>query len=91
MTAFFDSMWRGRTATFTRFGRTRPQLATSPQATPAQAGQALLAMPFDAMRFQYANAVMAGWVPRSILASAKSDRAIDLLEKFSLGPIARRR
>lgn len=91
MSTFFDSIWRGRTAPFTRFGTTRPLLATGPQAAPARVGQALLGMPFDALRFQYANAVLAGWVPRSMLASARSERAIDLLEKFSLGPIARRR
>lgn len=50
-----------------------------------------MAMPFDAMRFQYANAVVAGLVPRSLLASAKSEQAIDRLERLVLGPIARQR
>lgn len=54
-------------------------------------GQALMSMPFDALRRHYANAVMAGLVPRSLLASARSERAIDTLEKFVLGPIARQR
>jgi hypothetical protein len=54
-------------------------------------GQAILVMPFDALRFQYASAVQAGLVPRSILASAKSERAIDLLEKLVLGALARQR
>jgi hypothetical protein len=55
------------------------------------AGQAFLAMPFDALRFQYASAVTAGLVPRSILASGRSERSIDLLEKIMLGPNARQR
>jgi hypothetical protein len=50
-----------------------------------------MAMPFDALRFQYASAVVAGLVPRSILASARSERAINLLERLVLGPLARRR
>ena len=48
-------------------------------------------MPFDAMRFQYARAVMAGLAPRSILASGKLERALDALEKLILGPLARQR
>jgi len=59
--------------------------------TDSGTGRVLLSMPFDTLRFQYAGAVMAGLVPRSILASAKSERAIDLLEKLALGPAARRR
>lgn len=51
----------------------------------------LVAVPFDALRFQYASAVDAGLFPRSLLASAASERVIDALEKFMLGPIARRR
>jgi len=54
-------------------------------------GQGLLAMPFDALRFQYAGAVMAGLAQRSILASGKLERALDALEKLILGPLARQR
>lgn len=54
-------------------------------------GGTLMNLPFDALRFQYAGAVAAGLAPRSLLASAKSERAIDLLEKLVLGPVARRR
>jgi hypothetical protein len=55
------------------------------------AGQALLALPFDAMRYQYAGAVMAGLAPRSISASGQMERALDALEKAILGPLARQR
>ncbi len=54
-------------------------------------GRAFLALPFDAIRFQYAGAVMAGLVPRSILASAKFERALDALERLTLGALARQR
>ncbi len=50
-----------------------------------------MSMPFDALRFQYASAVMSGLVPRSILGSAQSERVIDRLEKLILGPLARQR
>lgn len=50
-----------------------------------------MAMPFDALRFQYANAVMAGLVRRSILASGELERTVDALEKLALGPLARQR
>jgi len=55
------------------------------------AGQALLAMPFDAMRFQYAGAVRAGLARRSIIASCKLERALNTLERLVLGPLARQR
>jgi hypothetical protein len=48
-------------------------------------------MPFDAMRLQYASAVMAGLAQRSIIASGKLERALDALEKLILGPLARQR
>ena len=47
------------------------------------------ALPFDAMRFQYAGAVMAGLAQRSILASGKWERALDALQRLILGPLAR--
>ena len=55
------------------------------------AGQAIFAMPFDAMRFQYAGAVASGLVQRSILASGKLERALEVLERLILGPLARQR
>lgn len=54
-------------------------------------GAAFLAMPFDALRFHYAGAVMAGLVPRSIVDSSRLERALDLLERLVLGPLARQR
>ena len=59
--------------------------------TPISVGQGLLAMPFDALRFQYASAVRAGMVQRSSLASGKLERTLDALEKLILGPLARQR
>ena len=50
-----------------------------------------LGAPFDAMRAQYASAVQAGLVPRSLLASAQLERSLDSLEKLCLGPLARQR
>ncbi len=55
------------------------------------AGQAFLFMPFDAMRFQYAGAVKAGLIQRSILASGQLERALGALEQLVLGPLARQR
>ncbi len=55
------------------------------------AGQAFLALPFDALRFQYASAVVAGLAQRSMLASGRLERALDTLEKLVLGPLARHR
>lgn len=47
-------------------------------------------MPFDLAREQYAKAVQMGLIQRSMLAWAKFERQIDLLEKMTLGPWARR-
>lgn len=71
---------------------TRPQPSMSDdQHFPARLGRGFMAMPFDALRLQYANAVMAGLLHRSILASGEWERAVDALEKLTLGPLARRR
>jgi hypothetical protein len=56
-----------------------------------EASQAVLTMPFDALRFQYAATVMSGLARRSIVASGKRERALDTLEKLMLGPLARQR
>lgn len=50
-----------------------------------------LAAPFDALRFQYAGAVMAGIAPRSLQASGRLERCLDALESLILGPLARHR
>lgn len=47
-------------------------------------------LPFDMAREQYAKAVQFGFIQRSKLASAKFAQHIDLLEKMTLGPWARR-
>lgn len=49
----------------------------------------LAAMPFDLARLQYAQAVQAGLLPRSQLASARVEKHLDLLERLTLGPLAR--
>ncbi len=47
-------------------------------------------LPFDMAREQYANAVKVGLIERSMLGWAKFERHIDLIEKMTLGPWARR-
>lgn len=53
-------------------------------------GKIWLAPPFDALRALYASAVQAGFIERSLLASARFERALARLEQFVLGPLARR-
>ena len=53
-------------------------------------GAACLALPFDAVRAQYAAAVRLGWVDRSLLASARVERLLASVEHLALGPLARR-
>lgn len=47
-------------------------------------------LPFDMAREQYAKAVQIGLIERSMLGWAKFERHMDLLEKMTLGPWARR-
>jgi CO dehydrogenase/acetyl-CoA synthase beta subunit len=47
-------------------------------------------LPFDALRAQYAGAVQAGFIARSLLASARFERALAGLERLVWGPLARR-
>ncbi len=49
-----------------------------------------LALPFDIARSQYARAVHAGLIERSLLANAEFERKLGALERFALGPWARR-
>jgi hypothetical protein len=51
---------------------------------------AALSWPFDLARAQHAASVQAGLSERSLLASADFERRIDLLERMTLGPLARR-
>lgn len=49
-----------------------------------------LHLPFDVMRSQHAQAVRAGLLANSILASRDFECAVDALEHITLGPFARR-
>ena len=46
-------------------------------------------LPFDVMRSQHAQAVRAGLLANSMLASRDFERAVDALEHITLGPFAR--
>jgi hypothetical protein len=50
----------------------------------------LQGLPFDMAREQYAKAVQMGLIERSMLRWAEFARQLDLLEKMTLGPWARR-
>jgi hypothetical protein len=49
-----------------------------------------LYLPFDSIRAQYAGAVSAGIIERSLIASGTFERALGAIEQFVLGPLARR-
>lgn len=55
----------------------------------AKTNSNILALPFDVAREQYAKAVRAGLIERSLLASANFGRMMNALEKLTLGPWAR--
>ena len=83
---------RSRPATLAAAARTRHAPVTEPaDFAVGAAGPALLHLPFDAMRIQYAGAVLAGLAQRSILASGRLERALDTLERLILGSLARQR
>jgi hypothetical protein len=46
-------------------------------------------LPFDVARAQYARAVQAGLIERSMLASRDFSRVLSSMEKLTLGPWAR--
>lgn len=48
-----------------------------------------MAMPFEAARQQYSLAVKAGLQPNSMLAYRDHFKALDQLEKATMGPFAR--
>jgi hypothetical protein len=48
-----------------------------------------LHLPFDVARCQHAEAVHAGLIANSILASRDFEQALDALEHMTLGPFAR--
>lgn len=84
---------RSRPATLAAAARTRRAPVTEPAdfAVGAAGPALLLHLPFDAMRIQYAGAVLAGLAQRSILASGRLERALDTLERLILGSLARQR
>jgi hypothetical protein len=53
-------------------------------------GSDYLALPFDMAREQYAKSVRAGLVERSLIASARFERALSAMEYLTLGFMARR-
>jgi hypothetical protein len=53
--------------------------------------QAALGLPFDLARENYATAVRAGLIEKSMLASAKFGRSLNRLEAMTMGPLARSR
>ena len=71
-----------------------PSLAELPAikayATLRQAGQDVLAMPFDMARASYVQAVRAGLIERSMLASRDFERTVAAMETITLGPLARK-
>jgi hypothetical protein len=56
----------------------------------AKSGSDVMALPFDIARDQYASAVRAGLIERSMLASARFGQTLNALERLTLGPWARR-
>jgi hypothetical protein len=54
-----------------------------------QVAKAFVGLPFDALREQRANAVRAGLVRNSMLASRDFEHALAALERMTLGPLAR--
>jgi hypothetical protein len=68
--------------------RVPEEFASSMQAV-QRATADLLALPFDAVRFQYGAAVELGWVERSMLAGRDFELALRFLERFTLGALVR--
>ena len=53
------------------------------------ATSAWMGLPFDMARHQYAKAVQAGFLPRSLLHSARFNRSLKTAERLILGPFSR--
>lgn len=64
-------------------------VATPPLPTGLQLLNDSLHWPFDTLRNQHAQAVRAGLIANSILASRDFEHAVDALEHVTLGPFAR--
>jgi hypothetical protein len=54
------------------------------------ASLAVAQLPFEALRTQHAAAAQAGLIQKSLLESSQFERAMDALERWTLGPLARR-
>jgi hypothetical protein len=68
-------------------GRTRLAACLS---AASKVAKAIAALPFDAIRFQHASAVKAGFIRNSLLESRDFERWLGALERLTLGPLARR-
>jgi hypothetical protein len=55
----------------------------------AKSSSNVMALPFDIARAHYASAVRAGFIERSMLASARFGHTLNALERLTLGPWAR--
>ena len=61
-----------------------------PQLAVPKMAQNLMTIPFDLAREQYSQAVQAGILPQSMLASRDYCNSLDRMEKATLGAWARR-
>jgi hypothetical protein len=68
-----------------------PHFADFPPMSTHNLLQTVLCLPFDVARMNYAAAVRAGLIERSLLASARFGRLLNTMEVIVLGPLARRR
>jgi hypothetical protein len=80
-----DPTWRIAVDGLAAAWRPTHSAARSPQ----HALSGLFALPFDAVRALYGTAVECRLVRPSLLASRKLELTLDLLERLSLGPLAR--
>lgn len=55
----------------------------------AQGSACPLTWPFDGARVMYSSGVRAGYIRRSMVAGGAFERAVDALERITLGPWAR--
>ena len=62
----------------------------SPFDTFTKTASLMLGLPFDLARANYANAVRLGLIKNSMLNSARFEQQLGVVERFTLGPWARR-
>ena len=85
-----------RSAAVVTLSGVAPAISVNPPSIEAAVASAVsvargaLQWPFDTMRDQYASAVRAGLVERSLMASAQFERKVAALEQSLLGICARR-